>query len=223
MTYLKSLNMYNKGEKLNIYVVGGSSYCAEPFSHIGRHVQNLDEADLMVFTGGADIDPSWYGCKEHPATRPYLERDIREVSEFRESLNYDRIKARIGYCRGAQLLGALSGAKLVQDVTHHCSTHNMVNAKGEELSTLSLHHQMVYPFDMPKDEYEILYWANPRRSHHYFGDKIDPEKVVVEPEVIWFPKTKSFGIQGHPEMMDKNHKTVIALNKLLIELIYETA
>lgn len=213
--------MFKDKDKLNLYVVGGGDYCATPFSHISNRVDDLRDADLMVFTGGADIDPLWYDCKEHPATRPYLERDIREVEEFKKSLEYNRIKARIGICRGAQLLGALSGAKLIQDVTHHCSSHSMVNAKGEELITLSIHHQMVYPFDMPKDEYEILYWANPSRSHHYLGDKINPEKVIVEPEVIWFPKTKSFGIQGHPEMMDKNHKTVIALNKLLINLIYE--
>jgi gamma-glutamyl-gamma-aminobutyrate hydrolase PuuD len=207
--------------KFNLYIVGGGSYCFTPFSHTCNHVSHMKDADVIVFTGGADIHPQWYGCKMHERTHPHIERDIREIEEYKESLTYPRIKLRIGICRGDQLLAALSGAKLIQDVTHHCTPHRMINKFGEEYRTLSIHHQMVYPFEMPEDEYDILYWSSPSGSNHYLGDKIDPEKVIVEPEVIYFPKTRSLGIQGHPEMMDKNDLTVIMLNKLLIKYCNE--
>lgn len=210
---------FSMKNKLNLYIVGGGRYCYVPFSHTCKLVSNMMDADIILFTGGADISSKWYDCKQHPSTYPSIERDYREISEYQESLYYDRIKARIGICRGAQLLGALSGAKLVQDVTNHCNTHNMINKDGEVYTTLSIHHQMIYPFDMDKNDYDILFWSEPSRSKHYLGDKIDPSKIIIEPEVIWFPKTKSFGIQGHPEMMDPNHETVIMLNELLISLI----
>jgi gamma-glutamyl-gamma-aminobutyrate hydrolase PuuD len=203
----------------NLYVVGGGSYCYRPFSHVSNLVESMAEANVIVFTGGADIDPMWYNCEKHPTTHPDLRRDIREVEEYKQSFNYPNIKMRIGVCRGCQLLAALSGAKLIQDVTHHCTTHEMIGYEGDVWQTKSIHHQMVYPWDMIEDEYDILYYSKPKRSNHYLGDKIDTNKVKNEPEVIWFPKTKSLGIQGHPEMMDTNHETVIMLNKLITKLI----
>ncbi len=211
--------MFNIKKRFNLYVVGGGKYCYEPFSHTCNFVTKMEDADIIVFTGGADIDPMWYNCEDHPATHSHIERDIREVNEYKKSFDYPKIKLRIGICRGHQLLAAMSGAKLIQDVTHHTSSHYMINSNGKKYRTLSIHHQMVYPFDMPKDEYEILFWSSPSLSKHYLGDKIEPKKVIVEPEVIYFPKTKSLGIQGHPEMMDRNDETVIMLNKLLIKLL----
>jgi gamma-glutamyl-gamma-aminobutyrate hydrolase PuuD len=208
-------------KKLNIYIVGGGKYNYKPFEPTCNLVEQISDADIIIFTGGADIDPIWYGCEKHPLTSPHLSRDIYEVEEYKKSFNYPRIKLRIGFCRGGQLLAALSGAKLVQDVTNHCVSHMMINKQNESYRTVSLHHQMIYPFDLPQDEYDIIYWSLERRSSHYLGDKIDKSKINVEPEVIYFEKTKSLCIQGHPEMMDPNCDTVIMFNKLVKNIINE--
>ncbi len=207
-------------KRYKLYTVGYDGGYSDPFRHTCDIVDDMEEADIVLFTGGSDVDPSLYGCKEHPATYSHIERDIYEMSEYHRSLKLPNVKLRYGTCRGLQLLGVLNGSILIQDVTHHAgSSHYMVNKDGEGYPITSLHHQMVYPFDMKPEDYEILYWSETKRSSHYLGDKVDPKKVVVEPEVIWFPKTKSLGVQGHPEMMHYESITVIMLNKLLINLI----
>lgn len=113
----------------------------------------------------------------------------------------------------------MNGGILIQDVTNHAgSCHNITNGK-EVYEVTSLHHQMIYPWDLNPKDYDILYWTDTPRSRHYEGDKIDPEKITVEPEVAIFHKEGlpfCFGVQGHPEMMLRNDPFVRKLNEMLL-------
>ena len=63
---------------------------------------------------------------------------------------------------------------------------------------------MIYPFNLNKEDYDILYWSANKRSSVYEGDKIDPNLITIEPEIAVFHrpgKPICLGIQGHPEMM----------------------
>ena len=63
---------------------------------------------------------------------------------------------------------------------------------------------MIYPFNLDASDYDILYWSATKRCSHYDGDKIDPNHIVVEPEIAVFHKKElpvCLGVQGHPEMM----------------------
>ena len=68
----------------------------------------------------------------------------------------------------------------------------------------STHHQMQYPFDMPKEHYTILYYAQEIPSRVQ-GDGVYSNVVCgYEPEVVLYTvpnKPKCLAIQGHPEMM----------------------
>jgi hypothetical protein len=86
---------------------------------------------------------------------------------------------------------------------------------------------MQYPFNLPKDKYNILAYPLRRRSRHYTIDesKQDIGKIEVEPEIVVYntsKKTKSLAIQGHPEMMRESpiHEM---LNDLIDKILNENA
>jgi len=204
--------------KLKVYVVGPSTGYAR-FIQDYVLVNNMASADIILFTGGADVNPKLYGEEAHPTTYFNMERDLFEIQEYKKSLEVPNV-LRVGICRGNQLLGMLNGCKLVQDVTHHAigKTHKVI-VYGEEptiFDTTSLHHQMVYPYNINKDEYDILAGSYPKLSAHYYGGGISWKDYYKEVEVIYFPKTNSLGIQGHPEMMDNYSPFVKYLNSIIL-------
>ena len=83
-------------EEIKIYVVGNATNYA---SWINNHklVDNIEDADIVLFTGGEDVDPSLYNSKKHPSTYSNIERDKKEKEVF------DKIKPTqlaLGICRG---------------------------------------------------------------------------------------------------------------------------
>src|SRR5690606_17623115 len=105
-----------------IYVVGfGLHYMS--WINNAIHVENMEEADIVLFTGGEDVSPSLYG-EENVLSFSNPDRDIYEKAMFEEACKNN--KNIIGICRGSQLLTALNGGKLIQDVTNHTSfVHNI--------------------------------------------------------------------------------------------------
>lgn len=207
---------------------GGGYPFDEVFDHVVPaygmdDVQGIFEVtnrSALVIWGGADIDPSWYGQKPNhtvwtndvPSNRDQLEV---EMATHAMKLGIPII----GICRGAQLMCALSGGCLVQDVTTHAGGwHQILCQDRREFSCPSLHHQMMFPWPYndkaPGCEFELIAWATPRRSRHYWGEPneegipVDLE-VTVEPEIIYIPATKSLCIQSHPEFVhERGHPFV---------------
>ena len=175
-------------------------------------------ADLAIFPGGADINPALYGEKPNPRTSWCDIIVNNQIAAF-ESLPSHCLK--FGICRGLQLLCALAGGKLIQDVTNHSyGNHDIQTIDGKVMTITSCHHQMIFPYNLSEDDYHILAWANPSRSQHYFGetnDNIILPQNFVEVEMCWFPKINSLGVQGHPEWMSVNSPVVKYLNRLILE------
>jgi len=155
---------------------------------------------LVLFTGGSDVDPSFYGhtspegiCYTNPS-RDYMERTI-----FAKALKHAIPMA--GICRGAQFINVMSGGVLMHDITHHdMGEHQVVAPAYSDLSitTNTLHHQMIVP---PKDGYTLA-WTAENLSTHYIGDE-DKKMDYDGPEVeaVWIPATNCLGAQWHPETM----------------------
>lgn len=210
-------------KNLNVYVVGSGTGYAR-FIYNGHLVQNIEDADVVVLTGGADINPAIYGKEAHPTSWWSERRDAEEIAGFKAT-RPDQII--VGICRGAQLSCALYGGILVQDVSGHagCGQHRMANADGKTYPIVSIHHQMMYPWDLPEEDYDVLYWAD-HISSRYLGDGVS-EAVVranVEPEVAVFHREglpTCLAIQGHPEMMG-HCETVDMINDLLLDLVNGT-
>ena len=203
---------------MKVYVVGISIGYARWIDNC-KLVTNIDDAQVVLFTGGADISPKYYGCKQHDSTWPAPYRDIEEIKWFNKVKPHQLV---VGICRGFQLECVMNGGLLVQDVTNHAGgCHNITNGK-DVYTVTSIHHQMIYPWNLDPKEYDILFWSEKKISRHYEGDKIIPEKITVEPEVAVFHKENKplcLGIQGHPEMMQKSDPFVRELNNLLLKYV----
>jgi gamma-glutamyl-gamma-aminobutyrate hydrolase PuuD len=191
-------------KKKCVLVVNDRGSYYHPFDHIGEFVSNPmildtepDEVALVVFTGGEDVSPSIYSEKRNERTYANIDRDIEEQKVFRKALKLDIPIA--GICRGAQLICALSGGKLVQHITGHGGDHPMETDTGETIIVSSTHHQM----QLPPEDAEILGWASPKRSNCYEGPPGITYTPKYEYEVVYYPKTKAVGMQYHPEYMNR--------------------
>lgn len=208
-----------------VYVVGGATNYAS-FLENYTLVDKLEEANVVLFTGGEDVTPSFYGARKSPKTSNNPARDKAEKAVF------DKIDPKkqiaIGICRGSQFLCVMNGGKLVQHVTNHALyyTHEIMNTDNEtKYQITSTHHQMQYPFNLEMEkDYELLYVSR-CRSGAYDGlgsYSYEPILSSGEPEVVLYHvegKPKSLAIQGHPEMMPKESPVCEMLRKLIDSLL----
>jgi gamma-glutamyl-gamma-aminobutyrate hydrolase PuuD len=75
--------------------------------------ETLDALDGIVFSGGADVDPTMYGADAHPETdTPQARRDAGELALLTAALERDM--PTLAICRGFQLLNVARGGDLVQ-------------------------------------------------------------------------------------------------------------
>lgn len=159
-------------------------------------------ADIVIFSGGADVDPHLYGHGVHPTTGCDLRRDRYEVEVFART----HAKVRVGICRGGQFLNVMSGGKMFQDVNNHGGTHKCyyTDQRGEthEFSVTSTHHQMMMP-----DTTKSQLWGY---ADICTRKETDKERWVLQPggsnwvvgpdsEIVWYPKTRALCFQPHPE------------------------
>lgn len=195
-----------------IYIVGSAGGRYANWME-GTVVQKMKDADLVVFTGGEDVDPDFYGHPKHPFTGCNTKRDRYEQIEFNEALELK--KPMIGICRGSQFLCVMNGGLLVQHQENPKYMHNITTYDGKVLEITSTHHQAAFPFNLPKESYKILGYTEKLSKFHEDGnrDEMNPEK---ECEIVYYPKQRCLGIQGHPEAMDiKKHPTIPYLQNML--------
>lgn len=191
---------------MKIYVVGGDLHYTNFIKNV-EIVDKLEDAQLIIFTGGEDVTPSMYNCKKDPNTYCNPARDKKEKVIF-DKIN-PKTQVCVGFCRGSQFLCCMNGGILVQDVNNHAlfTTHPIVSTADDDrvYEITSTHHQMQYPFDLDDDDYEILYISYHHNSDYYIGDKIVPEEIYGrEPEIVLYHKEnlpKCLAVQGHPEMI----------------------
>lgn len=189
----------------------------------------LDTKGALIIWGGQDISPAIYNQRSSSKTWARVEiagRDELEIALARKAIEIGM--PIIGICRGAQLMCALSGGTVVQHVEDHTSDHMIQTFDGKILRTTSFHHQMMNPFNLPEEDRPLLAWALPRSSDQerisscFIGEPTEQgleQKLdwdYPEPEIVWFPKTKSLCIQGHPEFIqNKKHDFVVYCRALV--------
>lgn len=203
--------------KFKVYVVGEQKHYAN-FLEDFELVNDIKDAQIVIFTGGEDVDPALYGCKKHPTTYSNPERDKYEAEMFKQ-IRPDQFVT--GICRGAQFIAVMNGAKLIQNVSGHAiyGTHEITNGTMRYDIT-STHHQMQYPFNLNKEDYDVLFYAN--NGYGFEGDGIDTEAIPYDVEICLYHKKnmpKCLAIQGHPEYMRKNAPVVEMINNLINKLV----
>ncbi len=196
---------------MKVYVVGKNFKTYEHMFEKARHVivDKMEDADLVQFTGGADVEPLLYGRLDHPKTKTQFDRDKYEVEEYYKAKQLGKRIA--GICRGAQFLCVMAGHELWQDVTNHRSDHKIKDKfTGRVLKVTSTHHQMMRLNKKGSEAIIIAtagHLANRKSAveddeyiWNYDGGDTDDEDL----EVVHFPKEKSLAFQPHPEF-DKGH------------------
>lgn len=202
---------------IQLYIAGPSNYANwlladNPDIEI---TCDLKMADLGFFTGGEDVSPSLYNQQAHHTVGYNPKRDEREVELFNYFKN-NQIPM-IGVCRGSQFLCVMNGGQLVQHSSHPY-LHDIKLFDGSTIQVNSTHHQQALLTNLKEGtDYELLGWAE-KLSQFHFGPKNDYKfpSSYREPEITWYKKTYSLGIQGHPEMLfddDKKHIFVETVQK----------
>lgn len=182
-----------------------------------RSPLDIFEGDILVVWGGADISPSLYGSAVSQHTYASAEPSKRDAIEWAGINRAVSLGVPImGVCRGAQMLCARAGGKLIQHLDNHAGMDHMVTTPdGTQLEVNSIHHQMMYPFDV---EHEMLaYSSEVLSSVHY--DVNTNCNVPCEPELVWFPAIKGMAVQWHPEMMDTDSPATQYVFKTFLDRI----
>lgn len=176
--------------------------------------QIAHECDGFLFTGGQDVSPALYGevpsktCGECCSLRDEMEQKLLPII-----LELD--KPTLGICRGIQILNALLGGTLYQDLP------------SEKPS--SVEHHQAPPYDVPIHKVEILehtplFELIPSKNvsvnsyHHQAVKDLAPclkpmaysEDHLVE--AVWMPGKKYvWAVQWHPELSyykDENSRKI---------------
>lgn len=206
--------------KLKLGYVPYGTGVIKPFDQVFDEAVNVlksgyDDIDALVIWGGGDISPSLYGHQLSPETHAELQpsqRDIIEWEAVKEAVK--RNLPIIGVCRGAQLLCAFAGGTLIQHVSGHHTEHMVKTHDNKEFMVTSIHHQMMYPFEI---KHELLAWSTFARSTVYRanGGKNISMLGKNEPEIVYFPQINGLAIQGHPEYAREDSAFVQYCNALV--------
>lgn len=197
--------------KLKVYVVGNSPHYKMAVAN-SIVVTSIIKADLIIFTGGKDVSPDYYGEVSHITTRTNPQRDAIEKSIYLACKKHNKLC--LGICRGAQFLTVMNGGKLIQHVSRHKSNHTITIDDEEYLAT-STHHQMMYPFDI---EHEMIGVASKKLSLIYQGGSED-YNPPVEPEIVYYP-SGDLAVQPHLERQ-ANSALWYKFNEILLQKLNE--
>ena len=164
--------------------------------------ETLDALDGVLFSGGADIDPSEYGHEPHPETnRTRPERDRGELALLSAALERDM--PVLAVCRGSQVLNVARGGDLVQ---------HLPDVVGDEKHKQTPGAFADHEVDVKKGTLlgSLLGKRAPVKSHHHqgfgkLGDRL-VESAWAEDgtlEAIEYPdKRFAVGVLWHPEEGD---------------------
>ncbi len=170
----------------------------------------LNRLDGIIFTGGKDIDPNFYGqypTKELGQLIP--ERDRFEIELAKLALSKSDIPI-LGICRGCQLLTVATEGTLFQDMKYQKSTlfnHACMNSpKHHPIHTAKVDANSLIHDVFNKDQ------LNVNSFHHQAVDQLGKGfRVTMSADddtveaIEMSPDRYVVGIQWHPEMMTKEH------------------
>jgi len=180
----------------------------------------LDLIDGVVFSGGADVHPDWYGHDPYEKTVAVPEaHDLFEVTLARRALELGM--PVLGLCRGAQVLAVADGGTLTQDVPtlHDGAGRHAFDWYGQAILPLGDHgHEIRYEPDS-----RVAAWIGDgppfvNSFHHQCvastGKRLRPVAWCVDGVIEATERRDgagfAVGLQWHNEMMWKHDARFLA-------------
>lgn len=184
-------------EPPKILVVGGGMEYIRMFYEAGYvGATSVEDADIVCFTGGADVDPQLYGEKALNTTNFDVNRDKRDIEVYHKANAYGT--PMVGICRGGQFLNVMNKGKMWQHVNGHGRPHSILDSLTGDIipDMTSTHHQMMRPG--PKAI--VLATACESTSRQNESQHMtSPHPMKDDVEAVWYDDTKSLCFQPHPE------------------------
>lgn len=192
---------------MSIYVESSSRYEKAQFAEMFvrarcQRAETPDDADLVIFTGGVDVNPALYGEVAHHRTDSASEeRDTADINLYLFCL--ERGIPMAGVCRGAQFLHVMNGGKLYQHVDRHNGDHPMFDVVDKVMleRVSSVHHQMVVP---NIEGGMIVLGTSARASERWLNPMDCVRGNRSDVEAFFYRDTCCLGVQGHPEYRGYN-------------------
>jgi gamma-glutamyl-gamma-aminobutyrate hydrolase PuuD len=159
----------------------------------------LEDFDVMVFTGGSDVNPIYYGERPIPGTQFSPRRDALDNKYWRcQELAFPKV----GICRGSQFGNVMCGGSLWQDVDGHAirGDHLAKDEKsGRYIPVSSTHHQMsrlaAHGKLLASAKQSVKYDAESDSKRFGRSSPNDWEDV----EAFYYASHNFLGVQFHPE------------------------
>jgi gamma-glutamyl-gamma-aminobutyrate hydrolase PuuD len=186
---------------------------AKLFARSGCYrAESVEDADLVVFGGGSDVEPTLYGennADRHWSTCYSTERDNADIAVYVKAR--DQGTPMMGVCRGAQFLHVMNGGKLYQDITGHQGSHKAFALREKMLieKVSSVHHQSC----IINDEMEVLMTTSSSTVRHLDKDRKEAS-AKADIEAFYYRDTGCFGVQGHPEYAGFNRFSIWCLEQI---------
>lgn len=171
------------------------------------------QLDGLVLTGGADLNPLWYG--EEPIQALQAVDPVRDLYELKLlKLAADRNIPVLGICRGEQLMNVAFGGTLYQDIPSQHPGHpvkHVQNMPGEAVS----HHLSIPPgSQLAAITGQSGLMVN--SLHHQAVKTLAPgfrvvafaADSVIEAIEAW-PDRPMLGVQWHPESLTAGGDTTM--------------
>lgn len=204
----------------NVYIINGDGAYRKLWESFGyKVVYDINQADVIQFTGGSDVNPHLYGEKEHPRAGVNPERDRVEEKVYINALK--RGVKMAGICRGGQFLNVMNGGRMFQHCDGHAihGTHPaLIIENRKEVEVSSTHHQIMRP---NYDKGIVLMESAVkfcRTMENMEGDVIMNTPHGHEVEAVFYPDTNCLCFQPHPEFFagrDSNHPCVLTYKMFL--------
>ena len=191
----------------SVLMNGGVPYLIPVTDNVEVLRQIVSELDGIIFTGGEDFAPAYFGEEEHEHLGEVnVTRDTYDLTLFKLALNHNI--PTLGICRGLQLINVAMGGSLYQDlpsekpsdIDHYqdesgtIGTHSVSVVEGsamhqilgeKEVQVNTFHHQAIKKL---APGLKIVGWAN---------DSV-PEMIEA------YPSRNILGTQFHPEIFTAN-------------------
>lgn len=186
---------------MKVCIVDGGSAYHEMFKKLGYDVvSKIKDADVVCFTGGEDVTPSFYGETSHHQTYSNIYRDEAERAIF--DIVKRKGKPMIGICRGAQFLHVMNEGRLYQHVDNHAigRPHEATDIRTNERHIVtSTHHQMMRRNNNLDGEIVSLAGESSRKEYMQDGELVSTLATDSDIEVMWHKDSRCLCFQPHPE------------------------